>query len=246
MSKSESNLHNLDDNDIKKRIDQYINRLYENETWSNGFMADAAGLNRLNGATSRADLPGYYNDNNDNHYNHHGNHREDRISIHSNVLNGMTRHGSNSSDDARMSTSDSTDSGFGVLVLGQNGLINANGQLETVNERCQIKDGANSKNSVRSFRADLIVSPTLSDIETNNRTLLRNNSLNDIELLNGNAIVSSTTASSMINNNSSSNSSNSISSTHIVLDGKPRFCHQCGTKYPNMMAKFCYECGSRR
>lgn len=246
-------MHNIDDNDIKKRIDQYINRLYENDTWSNGFMADSVSINRLNGATSRADMAGYYNDNGDNHYNHHnGNHRllgtEDRISIHSNVLNGMTRHGSNSSDDARMSTSDSTDSGFGVLVMGQNGLINANGHLETVNERCQIKDGANSKNSIRSFRADLIVSPTMSDIETNNRILLRNNSLNDIELLNGNAIVSNNpnTASSLNNNNSSSNSSNSISSTNIVLDGKPRFCHQCGTKYPNMMAKYCYECGSRR
>lgn len=34
-------------------------------------------------------------------------------------------------------------------------------------------------------------------------------------------------------------------------DGKrtgslPKFCHQCGTKYPISIAKYCYECGSRR
>lgn len=28
--------------------------------------------------------------------------------------------------------------------------------------------------------------------------------------------------------------------------GLPKFCHQCGTKYPTTIAKYCYECGSRR
>ncbi|CAG2173684.1 unnamed protein product, partial [Oppiella nova] len=28
--------------------------------------------------------------------------------------------------------------------------------------------------------------------------------------------------------------------------GVPKFCHQCGTKYPTTIAKYCYECGSRR
>ncbi|CAG2110398.1 unnamed protein product, partial [Medioppia subpectinata] len=28
--------------------------------------------------------------------------------------------------------------------------------------------------------------------------------------------------------------------------GIPKFCHQCGTKYPSTIAKYCYECGSRR
>lgn len=27
---------------------------------------------------------------------------------------------------------------------------------------------------------------------------------------------------------------------------KPRWCHECGTKYPMDSAKYCYECGSRR
>ena len=26
----------------------------------------------------------------------------------------------------------------------------------------------------------------------------------------------------------------------------PRFCHECGHKYPVLMAKFCCQCGSRR
>jgi hypothetical protein len=26
----------------------------------------------------------------------------------------------------------------------------------------------------------------------------------------------------------------------------PRWCHQCGTKYPMTVAKYCYECGARR
>ncbi len=29
-------------------------------------------------------------------------------------------------------------------------------------------------------------------------------------------------------------------------NGLPKFCHQCGTKYPTTIAKYCYECGSRR
>ncbi|RWS31513.1 hypothetical protein B4U80_04632 [Leptotrombidium deliense] len=29
-------------------------------------------------------------------------------------------------------------------------------------------------------------------------------------------------------------------------NGLPRFCHQCGTKYPITAAKYCYECGARR
>ncbi|OTF76692.1 hypothetical protein BLA29_011358 [Euroglyphus maynei] len=149
----------------------------------------------------------------------------------------IQRQNSANSDEARISTSDSTDSGLGVIGYAMNGCTNQ--LLETVNEsdinllKSRQSDRSGSKTSNRTFRADMISSPTMSDIEPNvNHLLLRNSSLNEIELDGNDSIL--------------------IDHHHhqqqqiVDHEIRPRFCHQCGTKYPNVMAKFCYECGSRR
>ncbi|XP_054156887.1 zinc finger C2HC domain-containing protein 1A-like isoform X2 [Oppia nitens] len=47
-------------------------------------------------------------------------------------------------------------------------------------------------------------------------------------------------------NSGSADSVRSQASSTGSGTGLPKFCHQCGTKYPSTIAKYCYECGSRR
>lgn len=39
---------------------------------------------------------------------------------------------------------------------------------------------------------------------------------------------------------------NNTSTNSALSQVKPKFCHECGTKYPVQNAKFCCECGVRR
>nr|XP_046909710.1 uncharacterized membrane protein DDB_G0293934-like [Dermatophagoides farinae] len=256
LSKSETNLQMMMGGDIKKRIDQYINRLYDNPIWSttttttnnnNNDMMMANGLNNGDdGIVTIGQQPLTQ-------------HINGRITESSNIQQPTTttttdsttmiqRQNSANSDEARMSTSDSTDSGLGVVGYGlTNGCTNQ--LLETVNEndinllKSRQSDRSGSKISSRTFRADMVGSPTMSDIEpTANHLLLRNSSLNEIEL-NGNDI----TESILIDHHHHHHHNHHPQQQQIVdHENRPRFCHQCGTKYPNVMAKFCYECGSRR
>ncbi|UXI21083.1 hypothetical protein NH340_JMT07026 [Sarcoptes scabiei] len=203
-------------NDIKKRIDQYITRLYDNELWPNGFLGNDRSTMMM--ATNTAN----------------------KISM---IKSGQFRHSSSAqSDDARMSTSDSTDSGLGVIFNGGNGNQSI---VERATDRTMVRGKSlernGSKHSSRTFRAD-VISPTMSDIETNNRLLLRNGSLNDIELFDRSEPIEI----GLMMNNANLGNEFGIGKSNEMTETKPRFCHQCGTKYPNILAKFCYECGSKR
>ena len=230
--------------DIKKRIDQYINRLYDNPIWStanNNGLVNRISDNDMVGNMMIGQQPPLPLQT------HHNNGRITELSNHDHdhhqQSDSIIRQNSANSDEARMSTSDSTDSGLGVIVGGGGGGFGLNGctnqLLETVNEcdninrlKSQQSNRSNSKTSNRTFRADMINSPTMSDIEpiNNNHLLLRNSSLNEIELNDNSLLIDHHQQKQQI----------------IDHEIRPRFCHQCGTKYPNVMAKFCYECGSRR
>ena len=71
-----------------------------------------------------------------------------------------------------------------------------------------------------------IFSPSMSELEGNVKLNLRNGSLNDIQHL--------------------LDQKDEDEASQQQSDLTPRFCHTCGTKYPNSLAKFCYECGSKR
>lgn len=148
--------------------------------------------------------------------------------------------------DARGSTSDSADSGLGVFGT------------------------AHEKAMASQYPVAEILSPPMSELERRSRLMLRNGSLNDIHhlmgqqqeitvmtALNGGAVVG---GGGHVNNGKSAQheqeetgqprgGSSSFYDTEVDLpppELTPRFCHSCGTKYPNTLAKFCYECGSRR
>ncbi|XP_046909001.2 uncharacterized protein LOC124490522 [Dermatophagoides farinae] len=154
LSKSETNLQMMMGGDIKKRIDQYINRLYDNPIWStttttnnnNNDMMMANGLNNGDdGIVTIGQQPLTQ-------------HINGRITESSNIQQPTTttttdsttmiqRQNSANSDEARMSTSDSTDSGLGVVGYGlTNGCTNQ--LLETVNE--------NDINLLKSRQSDYI------------------------------------------------------------------------------------------
>lgn len=215
MSRSETNLNQIDN--IKKRIDMYISGLYENQVWTNYSDYDSGKRKGSKTHLHTEDLEEEV---------------EDELLKRENLSGRshpplLTRENSANSDEARGSTSDSTDSGLGVAYIS-NG-INGN-MLETV-----IEDGRNSKD-----RHDFC-SPPMSDVERNSGILLRNNSLNDLHLLNGNKHTIPPEPEEMAYFMNSNSKLNSESTNEL-----PRFCHQCGTKYPNTLAKFCYECGRKR
>lgn len=106
----------------------------------------------------------------------------------------------------------------------------------------------------------------------NNNQIIANNKLNNNHVTNGKVLNGQVTNGKIIakvnhyeinSENSttrgSTGGSESSSSIHTpprdgsASDGQttngsglPKFCHQCGTKYPTTIAKYCYECGSRR
>ncbi|RWS17397.1 zinc finger C2HC domain-containing protein 1A-like isoform X2 [Dinothrombium tinctorium] len=66
-------------------------------------------------------------------------------------------------------------------------------------------------------------------------------SVNEIDILSRESTPGSNDGNSVTAGSRSNSSKENGSHT-----GLPRFCHQCGTKYPITVAKYCYECGARR
>lgn len=239
MSRSEADLNNIG-SDIKRKIDHCISGLYDNDV----LKQFGTGLTQLL-------------------------HREES-KTEGKVL---SRQNSGASDEARGSTSESTDSGLGVVYGGL-----ANSTVGKVGE---------------DFKRKEIVSPPMSVGEIEQRSVGRgvvgggmsmlNGSLNDLHLISGR------TSGGGDDNFGHDHRLGSVDFDPADIDtfdayhahalylqqqqlhhqpkevlpppvppmsaddheqqharAVPRFCHNCGTKYPNTLAKFCYECGSRR
>jgi len=214
------NLHKIG-GDIKKRIDMYISGLYDNELL--GHYAD--NFNRFVDEHVKSD---------------HKNHlTEDELEVLKARLNRATqsvgsqlpmrrqRPHSINSEEARGSTSDSTDSGLGVYT-------NTN-----VHESAGIEKNAQVNNVTATYATGEIASPPMSELERRSRLMLRNGSLNDIHLIGESILPHLPLDESHYYDEQDLMGSSANEMT-------PRFCHNCGTKYPNTLAKFCYECGDPR
>lgn len=230
MSRSEADLNKIG-SDIKLKIDHYINGLCDNDV----FKQFGTGLTQLVNRDTKV---------------------EGKV---------LSRQNSGASDEARGSTSESTDSGLGVVY---GGLVNSNGGIGKTDQ---------------DFKRKEIVSPPMSvgEIEQGQRgSVVRglsmlNGSLNDLHLISGrtsgfgrerrlNSVDFDPTEIDSFDNyhtqvhfiQQQRQSKEPLPPSQLPgFDGTieeeharaiPRFCHNCGTKYPNTMAKFCYECGSRR
>lgn len=137
---------------------------------------------------------------------------------------------------ARGSTSDSTDSGLGVY-------INVNAQ-ESIGKNGSLSNGGSTYPTE-------IVSPPMSELERRSRMLLRNGSLNDIHLMGQGMILADVEKHreedhAMLDRRGDEAAAYFEEVDLPLAEMTPRFCHSCGTKYPNTLAKFCYECGNRR
>ena len=220
LSRSEMNLHKIG-GDIKKRIDMYISGLYNNDLLKLNHYKDNFNSQHIR------DKDGNNNNNNENEIGHKEPHMKRPHSMNSDL------------SATRGSTSDSTDSGLGVY--GSN-VPEAIGLAKKL-----------SNSSSNTYPLD-IVSPSMSEMDRRSRLMLRNGSLNDIQFSGQDGMIilpdhddddlpgdlPITENGRIINEHEYFEELPSNSSM------TPRFCHSCGTKYPNTLAKFCYECGNRR
>jgi len=100
----------------------------------------------------------------------------------------------------------------------------------------------------------------IEEMYLNGSTKFKPNSMTGSPIINGNKKSSSETNGSDSTARGSTSGSSDSSIPEMSRDGSsdgtrsqasnsnglPKFCHQCGTKYPITIAKYCYECGSRR
>ncbi|KAI2803006.1 Zinc finger C2HC domain-containing protein 1C [Blomia tropicalis] len=207
--------------DIKKRIDMELGGLYDNDLLMNQY--DTIGYNRY--------VDGYL-----------------VTKVKDGIIERKRSHSVNS-DEARGSTSDSTDSGLGVYGLQQLQPQQQQQQQQLQQDQSmsqqQRKNGSNNSN----YPVADVMSPPMSELERRSRLLLRNGSLNDIHLMEPEVMLADHRHHSNMDDDEPLSQyfdemGEKLSSTTIDLT--PRFCHNCGTKYPNTLAKFCYECGNRR
>lgn len=250
MSRSEVNLHKIG-GDIKERIDMYISGLYDNEVMSNyadnfqSFISEHFKRRGANGDGDGEDGEEVTEEELMEAF------KQQREAMTGSVAleNGgqqlqkrSGRSGSINSDlDARGSTSDSADSGLGVFGT------------------------AHEKAMASQYPVAEILSPPMSELERRSRLTLRNGSLNDIDhlmrqqditvmtALNGAVVGGANIGGSKSAHEQENGISNNVNGSYYDNEVDlpppeltPRFCHSCGTKYPNTLAKFCYECGSRR
>ena len=216
LSRSEVNLHNIG-GDIKNRIDMYINGLYDNEL-----------LNHYSDNFNQFVDESIHGVKNTGNRQTEELKQDSAITVTMPVMEGhqttVRRPHSISSDiEARGSTSDSTDSGLGVYGNGNQEIAKA------------------MMSSSVTYPPE-ILSPPMSELERRSRLMLRNGSLNDIHHLMG---QQDTGVIDSVEDANGYEYSNEIA-LDLPVELTPRFCHECGTKYPNTLAKFCYECGNRR
>lgn len=131
--------------------------------------------------------------------------------------------------EARGSTSDSTDSGLGAYGLN-----------------CSLESAGKATSGT--YPTAEIHSPPMSELERRSRLMLRNGSLNDIHHLMG---QQESLALSQAHEEDDGSTGLVLPNYYadevdLPIELTPRFCHSCGTKYPNTLAKFCCECGNRR
>lgn len=262
LSRSEVNLHRIG-GDIKQRIDMYISGLYDNEVINQyadnfqNFISEHFKGGRRGGGGGGGDDSGKSDDPSMMMTEEElleAYKQQQREMMTGSVVVGGGGSGSKKSSsgshrrshsiasdlDARGSTSDSADSGLGVIF----------GTSEP------IKPG--------SLPMAEILSPPMSELERRSRLMLRNGSLNDIQHLMGQqdgggganiTVMTALTGGGGGGSKSAHEGSPAMMMASSEFEGDvdlpppeltPRFCHSCGTKYPNTLAKFCYECGSRR